>query len=77
MPGVAATYAAPVGTRSVLVLGGGVAGLSAGLMLARDGHRVTLVERDDLEVGEPLQSPAAVGCVRFSSSHKPHWRSHC
>lgn len=57
MPGVAATYAAPVGTRSVLVLGGGVAGLSAGLMLARDGHRVTLVERDDLEVGDPLQSP--------------------
>ena len=30
----------------ILVLGGGVCGLSAGLMLARDGHAVTLLERD-------------------------------
>jgi 2-polyprenyl-6-methoxyphenol hydroxylase-like FAD-dependent oxidoreductase len=30
----------------ILVLGGGVCGLAAGLMLARDGHAVTLLERD-------------------------------
>lgn len=45
-------------TRSIAVLGAGVAGLSAALVLARDGHRVTLVERDDLDVGDPMDAPA-------------------
>jgi 2-polyprenyl-6-methoxyphenol hydroxylase-like FAD-dependent oxidoreductase len=44
--------------RTVAVLGGGVAGLGAALALARDGHHVSLFERDSLETGDPAQAPA-------------------
>src|SRR5690242_9854791 len=44
-------------TSSVTVLGGGVAGLAAALLLARDGARVTVVERDPLPVGAPDDAP--------------------
>ena len=40
----------------VAVLGAGVSGLAAALALARAGHKVDLVERDGLEVGEALES---------------------
>ncbi len=34
----------------IVVLGGGISGLFSGLLLARDGHAVTLVERDPAPV---------------------------
>lgn len=40
----------------VIVLGAGVCGLAAGMMLARDGHRVTVLERDPSPVPETAQA---------------------
>jgi 2-polyprenyl-6-methoxyphenol hydroxylase-like FAD-dependent oxidoreductase len=34
----------------IAIVGGGMAGLLAALMLARDGHRITVLERDDTDV---------------------------
>ena len=53
------------------VLGAGVAGLAAALVLARDGHRVTLVERDAVALGDPL---AALAWDRRGIPHflQPH-----
>ena len=57
--------------RDIVVLGGGVAGLAAALALGRDGHRVTVVDRDDLGVGEPR---AALDWDRrgIPHFHQPH-----
>jgi 2-polyprenyl-6-methoxyphenol hydroxylase-like FAD-dependent oxidoreductase len=56
---------------SVVVLGGGVAGLSASLALARAGHHVTIIERDDLAPSGPLD---ALHRVRGGIPHflQPH-----
>ncbi|MGN6472039.1 MAG: FAD-dependent oxidoreductase, partial [Mycobacteriales bacterium] len=53
--------------KSVIVLGGGVAGLSAAILLARDGHRVTLVERD------PVDSSDAVAAFGWPRAGIPHF----
>ena len=61
---------------TILVLGGGVVGLSTAMMLARQGHSVTVLERD----GEPLPgSPAEAwqswerrGVAQFRQPHFLH-----
>ncbi len=40
----------------IVVAGGGVAGLSAAMLLARDGHDVTLLERDAAEPPSPAEA---------------------
>ena len=58
-------------TLSVAVLGAGVGGLAAGLALARAGHAVTLIERDEVAVGQPLDAPAWTrgGIPHFLQAH--------
>jgi 2-polyprenyl-6-methoxyphenol hydroxylase-like FAD-dependent oxidoreductase len=48
-----------------------MAGLSAALLLARDGHRVRLIERDPVVVGDALASPAweRRGIAHFLQPH--------
>jgi 2-polyprenyl-6-methoxyphenol hydroxylase-like FAD-dependent oxidoreductase len=55
----------------VAVLGAGVSGLAVALALGRAGHRVALVERDDLEVGDPLDAVAwsRRGIPHFLQAH--------
>ena len=58
-------------TRRIAVLGAGTAGLSAALVLARDGHEVCLIERDVLVESDPV---SAFAWKREGISHflQPH-----
>ena len=58
---------------NAIVLGAGLCGLAAGMMLARDGHDVTVLERDAAPVPE---SPEAAwerwgrdGVAQFRQAH--------
>lgn len=58
----------------VVVVGAGVAGLTTALLLARDGHRVTLVERDrlpgdDVLVGGDVEQLLRSGTPQARHSH--------
>ena len=55
----------------IAVLGAGVAGLATALAVARDGHEVVLVERDEITVGEPLDAPTwpRRGIPHFLQAH--------
>ncbi|MBV9561706.1 MAG: FAD-binding protein [Bradyrhizobium sp.] len=43
----------------IIIIGGGFAGLSASLMLARAGHQILVLERDRLEPGADVEAAAA------------------
>jgi 2-polyprenyl-6-methoxyphenol hydroxylase-like FAD-dependent oxidoreductase len=57
----------------ILLLGGGVCGLSSGLMLARDGHDVTVLERDAApvpgSVEEAWEGWSRDGVSQFRMAH--------
>jgi 2-polyprenyl-6-methoxyphenol hydroxylase-like FAD-dependent oxidoreductase len=57
----------------IIVVGAGVCGLSAGLLLARDGHDVTLLERDPQPVPDSPQQGwedwSREGVVQFRQPH--------
>ncbi|MGN6606609.1 MAG: FAD-dependent oxidoreductase [Jatrophihabitans sp.] len=57
----------------IVVVGGSAAGLFAGLLLARDGHEVTVVDRDDLTPPDDLET-AAAAAFRPAAPHlvQPH-----
>ena len=68
-----AAWGRRLGMPRIVVLGGGVCGLAAGLLLARDGHAVTLLERDPAPVPD---SPEAAweawerrGVAQFHQTH--------
>jgi 2-polyprenyl-6-methoxyphenol hydroxylase-like FAD-dependent oxidoreductase len=58
---------------NTIVLGGGMCGLAAGMMLARDGHRVTVLERDPAPVPEDPEEAwerwGRGGVAQFRQAH--------
>ncbi len=57
----------------IVVLGAGICGLTAGLLLARDGHEVTLLERDATPVPDSVDAAwenwSREGVTQFRQAH--------
>ena len=63
---------------NILVLGGGICGLASAMMLARDGHEVTVLERDPAPVPasprEAFEAWERAGVAQFHQAHNLHSR---
>ena len=64
---------------SIIIIGGGVCGLAGALLLARDGHDVTVLERDAAAVPETLEEAwerwERGGVAQFRQAHLLHARA--
>jgi 2-polyprenyl-6-methoxyphenol hydroxylase-like FAD-dependent oxidoreductase len=64
---------------TMIVLGGGVCGLATGMLLARDGHEVTLLERDPAPVPDSVDDAwerwERTGVTQFRLPHYLHARA--
>ena len=62
----------------VLVLGSGMCGMATAMMLARDGHEVTMIERDTSEppttLEEAFEAWERKGVAQFKQVHYMHAR---
>jgi 2-polyprenyl-6-methoxyphenol hydroxylase-like FAD-dependent oxidoreductase len=59
-----------LGPKEILIVGGSVSGLAAALMLAEDGHRVTVLEKD----ATPLPSSASEAFEKWNRRGAPQVR---
>ena len=58
---------------SVIVVGGGIAGLTAAALLARDGVDVTLLEAHQQPGGVPERSGGVHGCSMLGRPRSLDW----